>query len=253
MVQTLRIDNHDLARIAEDVSRSLSYARVSGLSAFITTAVTYANGTAVVVRVDETGDEFFVSDDGYGALTAEMMGGLRSFSKVARGVAGRFGVEFDERLFFVLKVSRDQLPAAVAAIANVSALAVERTIYAQETAKPQRSRVLFEERLQTAFHKRVHFNQKVKGALRKWDVDALVDMPGTAPVVFEFVTPSAGSVAHAHLKLGDIKSLEFAPRATVVLESYEKTESAFRAILSNASDAVIDASVDADHYFRAAA
>ncbi len=253
MVQTLRIDNTQLARIADDVSRSLSYARVSGTSAFITTAVSYANGTAVVVRIDDSGDEFFVSDDGYGSLTAEMMGASRSFAKIAGGVAARFGVEFDERLFFVLRVSRDQLPAAVSTIANVSALSVERTIYAQEAAKPKRSRVLFEERLQAAFHKRVHFKQKFRGALRQWDIDALVDMPNSAPVLFEYVTPSAGSVGQAHLKLGDIKNLDFAPRAAVVLESYDKTEAAFRAILSNSSDAVIDASVDAELYLKAAA
>lgn len=253
MVQTLRIDNAGLARIADDVSRSLSYARIAGASAFITTAVSYANGTAVVVRIDEEGDSFFVSDDGYAALTAEMMGASRSFSKVAGGIASRFGIEFDDRLFFVLEVSRDQLPAAVATIANASAIAVERTIYAQEAAKPKRSRILFEERLEAAFHKRVHFKQKFKGALRQWDVDALVDMPNALPVVFEYVSPSAGSVAQAHLKLGDIKNLDLAPRAAVVLESYDKTEAAFRAILSSSSDAVIDASVAPDHYLKAAA
>lgn len=253
MVQTLRLDNAELARIADDVARSLSYARVAGTSAFITTAVSYANGTAVVVRIDDDGGSFFVSDDGYGSLTAEMMGASRSFSKVAGSVAARFGVEFDERLFFVMKASRDQLPAAVATIANVSALSVERTIYAQDAAKPKRSRILFEERLQAAFYKRVHFRQKFRGALRRWDIDALVDMPNSTPVVFEYVAPSAGSVAQAHLKLGDIKGLDFAPRTAVVLESYEKTEAAFRAILSNSADAVIDAAVDAEHYLKAAA
>lgn len=252
MVQTLSLDNAGLSRIADDVARSLSYARVAGTSAFITTAVSYANGTAVVVRIDEDNDGFFVSDDGYAALTAEMMGASRSFSKVAGGVAARFGVKFDERLLFIMKASRDQLPAAVATIANVSALSIERTIYAQESAKPKRSRILFEERLQAAFHKRVHFRQKFRGALRQWDIDALVDVPNAAPVVFEYVTPSAGSVAQAHLKLGDIKGLDFAPRTTVVLESYDKTEAAFRAILSNSSDAVIDAAAETELYKAAA-
>lgn len=253
MVQTISLDRTSLTSIAGDVARELSRVRMAEASAYITTAVTYANGMAVVVSVQEMGDAFFVTDDGYGALTAEMMGGLATFNKVARPVGKRFGVEFDERSFFVIHANRDQLPAAVASVANVSAIAVERTVLAQESAKSHRSRVLFEERLQEAFTGRVHFNEKFRGALRPWRVDALVDVPSSLPVVFEYVAPGSGSVASAHLKLGDIKSLDTAPKAAVVLENYEATEPAFRAMLSLTSDLVIDAKAEISRYHRIAA
>lgn len=241
-----------LQEIADNVARSLSYARASGTSAFITTAVTYANGSAAVVRIDEDQAGFFVSDDGYGALTAEMMGALPTFNTVAGAVAKRGGVEFDQRSFFVVRVQKEQLPGAVAVIANVSAQAVERTIYAMDQVKTKRSRATFEARLRDAFGKRVSFGAVLRGATRQWDVDGFVTSATGVSSVFEFVSPAYSAVASAHMKLGDIRSLTDAPHVAAVLADYAKTEPALRSILSGAADYVFAADEDIAAYQRAA-
>jgi hypothetical protein len=51
--------------------------------------------------MDGTGDRWFVSDDGYGYLEADMMGGSATFRRIAKPLADRAGVKFDERCFFV--------------------------------------------------------------------------------------------------------------------------------------------------------
>ncbi len=128
----------DLGAVASEVARALSHAEVQGNAAFVSTAVSYPNGTSCVVRIDEDPDGYFVSDDGYGAFTAETMGGLPSFNKVAQISAQRWGVKFDHRSFFVLHVSREQLAGAVVAIANTSVSAVERTVYAMDAIRIRR-------------------------------------------------------------------------------------------------------------------
>lgn len=242
----------NIKQIADEVARSLSFAEISGRSAFITTPVTYANGTAVVVRLDPDADGFFVSDDGYGAFTAETMGALQTFVKVAGGVAKRAGVSFDQRSFFIIRVQRDQLPAAVAAIANVSASAVERTIYALESIKVKRSKVLFQARLEEAFGNRAKFDMPVQGATREWDFAGVIQGQRGIEAVFEFVAPAFTAVAAANMKIGDVRGLADAPHTIVALADYERTEPSLRAILSNAADKVIAVSTGAREYRLAA-
>lgn len=242
----------NLKQIADEVARSLSFAEISGQSAFITTPVTYANGTAVVIRLDPDADAFFVSDDGYGAFTAETMGALQTFVKVAGSVAKRAGVDFDQRAFFIVRVERDQLPAAVAAIANVSATAVERTIYALESIKAKRSKVLFQARLEEAFGNRAKFDAPVRGATREWDFAGIIQDQGGIAAVFEFVAPAFTAVAAANMKIGDVRGLTDAPQTIAALADYDKTEASLRAILSNTADKVIAVSTTVSDY-RAAA
>ncbi len=251
MVQNAFVEAN-LKLIADEVARSLSFAEISGRSAFITTPVTYANGTAVVVRLDEDDDGYFVSDDGYGAFTAETMGALQTFVKVAGGVAKRGGVNFDQRAFFIIRVDRDRLPAAVAAIANVSAAAVERTIYALESMKVKRSKVLFQARLEEAFGNKAKFDQPVRGATREWDFAGVIQDENGIAAVFEFVAPAFSAVAAANMKIGDVRGLTDAPSAIVALADYDKTEPSLRAILSNTADKVIAVTTAATEYRLAA-
>lgn len=251
MVQNAFLEAN-LRQIADEVARSLSFAEVSGHSAFITTPVTYANGTAVVVRLDADADGYFVSDDGYGAFTAETMGALQTFVKVAGGVAKRSGVEFDHRSFFIIRVEKDRLPAAVAAIANVSAAAVDRTIYALENMKVKRSRVLFQARLEEAFGSKARFDVPVRGATREWDFAGVIQDGNGIAAVFEFVAPAFSAVASANMKLGDVRGLTDAPSAIAALADYERTEPALRAVLSNTADKVIAVGIAAEEYRQAA-
>ena len=75
--------NHNLSAIAQDVARALTHVSVKGGSAFISTPLLYPSGSHAVIRIDGTGDRWFVSDDGSAHLEAELMGGLASFRRIA--------------------------------------------------------------------------------------------------------------------------------------------------------------------------
>ena len=155
------------------------------------TLILYPSGSHVVVRMDGTGDRWFVSDDGYAHLEADMMGGLSTFRRLARTLADRAGVQFDDRCFFVLEVERDALPGAVITISNVSKQAVERTAFSVEERRIAISRDVFEQRIVSAFGaKSIAHNVSIVGASGKeWDVDVGIKSDAHIERLFEFVTP----------------------------------------------------------------
>ncbi len=252
MVSPFVMTNESLEKIANDVARSLSYAQVEGRSAFVSTAVTYANGTHVVVRLDQDGDSFFVSDDGYASLNADMFGGTHQFQRIAAEVAKRFGVSYDQRSFFILKAEKSQLPAAVTLIANASSASVERTLYALDRLKIKKTKELFVERISGAFGDKASFNVDFRGSTKIWEVDAAIIDRSDVVAIFEFVTPAATSVAVAHMKVGDISAMIERPRTAFVLSDYDKTDPPLRQILSSSADYVIDASSNLETYRKAA-
>ena len=252
MVASIGLTNENLKEIADEVARSLSHAMVEGRTAFITTAVTYTNGTGVVVRLDQDDGNFFVSDDGQASLSAEMFGASHVFARVASEVAKRFSVEYDQRSFFILKVKRHQLPAAVAMIANASSVSVDRTLAALDRQKVKVSRELFVNRITEAFGSLAVFDATVRGTSKTWDVGAAIIEDQRVNAVFEFVTPAHTSVASAHMKMGDISAMFERPRTAIVLADYDKTDAALRRILSSSVDAVFAAKAEISEYRLAA-
>lgn len=243
-----------LYEIAEEVARALSFATAQGGSAFVSTAVRYPNGSAVVVRIDQDDDGFFVTDDGQGSFIADTMGGGASYGSIASAEAKRAGVSFDQHSIFTVHVPRDRLPGATALIANVSNRAVERTAFALDAQKQRRSQEQFRLRLRSAFGERVAFDIKdVRGAWRSWSFDAAVQDGRYTTALFSFVSPSMNAVAHASLKLRDIRSLEERPRLVVALSDYQKTEDSLRALLNQEADKILAAESERDVYVRAAA
>ncbi|MFO1147762.1 MAG: hypothetical protein U1E62_05230 [Alsobacter sp.] len=253
MVEAPAVNRQDsLKAIADEVARALSYARIRGNGVFVSTAVSYPNGSTVVVRLDEDRDGYFVSDDGHASFIAETMGANFTFTRVAPSVAERAGVKFDQRCFFILHVSREQLPAAVAAIANVSSRAVERTIYALEKERVGRSRDVFESRLKEAFGSKATFNVTVRGAQREWEFEGAVTADHHVATLFAFVAPAFAAIAAANLKIGDVRSASDAPRVVATLADYRKTDPALRSILSTSADLVMAANDDVGRYRSAA-
>lgn len=245
----LMVRELDMRAIADDVARALSSARVRGPSGFVSTAVRYPNGTAAVVRIDQDVGGFFVSDDGHSALSAEMMGALSTFSRVAPSVAERSSVKFDRRTFFLSAVPREGLPIAVAYVANASARASEKTLYALEHLKIKRSRDVFNNRLIEAFGDRVAFDVPVIGSTgREWDYEAAVYEEKRIVKLFTLVSPAFTAIAAANLKISDTRTLAEAPQITAALTDYDRTEPALRSLLSASADLVIAANDDADHY-----
>lgn len=252
MVSQITLTHESLEKIADDVARSLSHATVEGRSAFVSTAVTYANGTHVVIRLDQDGDSFFVSDDGYASLNADMFGGSRQFQRIAVDVARRFGVNYDQRSFFILKVAKTQLPAAITLVANASSASVERTLYALDRLKIKKTKELFVERISRAFGDKASFDFTFRGSTKEWEVDAAIVDRSDVMAIFEFVTPAATSVAVAHMKIGDISAMIERPRTAIVLSDYDNTDPPLRQILSSSADLVFDASSNLEAYRKAA-
>ena len=176
MVSSIGLTAENLNVIADEVARSLSYATVEGRSAYVTTAVNYPNGTGVVVRLDQDGDSFFVSDDGQASLNSDMFGAGHVFPRIASEVAKRFSVDYDHRSFFILKVRRNQLPAAVALIANASSVSVDRTIMALDKIKVKASKELFVQRISEAFGDAAKFGVDIRGTSTSWEIDAAIVM-----------------------------------------------------------------------------
>jgi hypothetical protein len=245
---------HNLKTIAEEVAGALLDTSIRGGAAFISTPLLYPSGSHVVVRMHGTGERWFVSDDGCGHLEAEMIGGASTFRRLAKSLADRAGVQFDERCFFVLEVERDALPGAVITISNISKQAVERAAFAVEERRIAVSRDVFEQRLVEAFGTpSIAHNVSIVGASGKeWDVDVAVTSDARSRRLFEFVTPRPASIAAAVMKFTDIRALESAPRTAAVLSDRSRTEAALVSLLSRVAGAAIDAA-DAPEVYRRAA
>jgi hypothetical protein len=251
---TMTTKNHNLQAVADAVAKALVDTKLAGGSAFISTPLLYPSGAHTVVRIDGTGDRWFVSDDGYASLEAEMMGALPTFRRLAKPIADRVGVKFDERCFFVMEVETDSLPGAVVTISNASKQAVERTAFALEERRIAVSRTVFEQRLSNAFDaKSIAHNVAIIGASGKeWEIDVGITSDGQIERIFEFVTPRSASVAAAIMKFTDIRASVQPPRTAAVLSDRAQTEPALVALLSRVAGAAIDASAEPDVYRRAA-
>ena len=247
--------HHNLKSVAEFVGRALVDVDIRGGSAFISVPLLYPSGSHAVIRIDGTGDRWFVSDDGHGAFEAEIMGGLTTFKRLAGSIGSRSGVEFDERCFFVLEVDRDSLPGAVITVSNVSKQAVERTAFVLEERRVAVSRDMFEQRLSQTFGaSKIAHNVPIIGASGKeWDVDVSVTGDDSVQRVFEFVTPRPASIAAAVMKFTDIRGRANSPKTAAVLSDRVHTEPALISLLSKVAGAAIDASAEPDVYRRSAA
>lgn len=247
------IANHNLSAVAEDVAKALTEVNVRGGSAFISTPLLYPSGAHSVIRIDGTGDRWFVSDDGHAHLEAELMGGMGPFRRIARPMAERAGIEFDERCFFVIEVDRDALPGAVTVVANVSKQVAERTAFAIEERRIALSRDVFEDRLVRAFGAQsiTHEIPVIGASGKEWRIDVGVSENGTIKKLFEFVSPRSASVAAAVMKFSDIRASETIP-SVAVLSDRSRTESALVSVLSRVAGAAIDASADPEVYKSAA-
>ena len=245
--------NHNLSAIAQDVARALIDVSVKGGSAFISTPLLYPSGAHAVIRIDGTGDRWFVSDDGHAHLEAELMGGMGPFRRIARPAAERAGIEFDERCFFVLEVDRDALPGAVIIVSNVSKQVAERTAFAIEERRIALSRDVFEDRLLRAFGPQsiAHEIPIIGASGKEWRIDAGITQGGIVTKLFEFVSPRSASVAAAVMKFSDIRATDAVP-SVAVLSDRSRTEPALVSVLSRVAGAAIDAASEPEVYKSAA-
>jgi hypothetical protein len=219
---------------AEEVARALVTTKCSEGTAFITTPVTYPSGAHSLVRIDGMNNRWFVSDDGYGSQEADMMGASTTFKRVARIVAERAGIGFDQKFLFVVEATRDELPGAVVAVANASAEAVRRTAMRVEELRYAASRALFDERVETTFRGATIVKQpEILGESgRAWEFSAGIERGGNIIYLLDLVRPRPSAVYATVSKFTDMKSVLHGPKGAAILTDYDRTDPHLISLLS---------------------
>lgn len=216
---------------------------------YITTPLMYASGGYVVVRVEQTSGDYFVSDFGAGREEAQLINGERIYAHVAKEIAAANGIGFDSYSFFVVQVSSDRLPGAIAAVANASQEAVNITALRVSETKHRDDNAVLYERLASVFGRNsVARDASVIGASNtEWHVTSLVST-GRKHVAFEAVSKHPNSVVHAAAKFSDIARMDLAPGRVAVVAN-KKALGTYLGVLShNAS--VIERAAESRVYQR---
>lgn len=226
--------------IVDELARKLIATEYIQRSAMVRTPVLYPSGATVVIEIREDGDGFFVSDMGLGYQEADLMGAGLMYGRHARAVAQGAGIGFDHHSFFVIRASRDQLPGAVATVANCSQQAVSLVAYKlAERRSADEADLLYERLVQVFSVKVVDRQAEIVGASNiKWHVATFVrGGDGRRPTIFEPVTNHHTSVVNASAKFNDIARLEKAPARVIVVRG--KSEfGQYLSLLSQAANVI---------------
>lgn len=240
-----------LSQIAADLSAALVRVYSDNETARISLPLLYPGGRMVGVEICRTHKNFLVSDGGIARREAEMLGGARTFARIANEAARRFSVRFDQNMIFDLDIEQDQLLPAVIAVANAAKTAVENTALHLATVEHADYRSYLLDRLSSVYgSKHVSRTPKLKGAAEEWEFDAVVQKNDHQLAIFEMVTPNANSVNSAVIKFLDVRDLgEGAPSRIAVLTDLKNTP---RLPVLGRTARVISADASDEDYRRAA-
>jgi len=207
-----------LADIAAQIARSLVRVSSNDQMAQIATPLLYPGGSMVSVEFSRRRAGYLVTDAGGARREAELMGGERSFARVAPEIAERFGVRFDHNMIFDLDVAESDLAVAVISIANAAKTAVETTATHLAAGEPADFRISLWNRLEGLYGpSKVTRKRRVRGASDEWEFDATVLMKERL-TLFEVVAPHPNAVNSAVTKFLDIQDLgDNAPRRIAVV------------------------------------
>jgi hypothetical protein len=195
-----------------------------GQTARLSTPLLYPGGTMIGVEISRLRDGFLVSDAGGARREAGLLGGERTFVRLAGEVAERYGVRFDQNMIFDLEVANDDLVVAVISVANAAKSAVETTAMHLAVTEHSDYRAMLWNRLERIYDpKLISRNRLVRGSSDEWRFDAVLTV-GPRIALFELVTPHANAVSSAVTKFLDIRDLgEAAPKRIAVLTKKDET------------------------------
>jgi hypothetical protein len=216
-----------IEQIAGEVARAL--VRVSShrdASARLSLPLLYPGGSMVGVEISRLRDGFLVSDAGGAKREASLLGGERTFMRLAHDVATRFGIRFDRNMMFDMDVTEPEIIVAVVAVANAARTAVENTAVHLASVEHADYRAYLWDRLEGVYGQTATRREpvKFKGATEQWDFDAGIQIQGSF-ALFEIVTPNANAVNSAVTKFLDVSDLgeKLAPRRIAVLTDQPRT------------------------------
>jgi hypothetical protein len=220
-----------------------------GQTARLSTPLLYPGGTMIGVEISRLRDGFLVTDAGGARREAGMLGGERTFMRIAGDVAQRYGVRFDQNMIFDVEVADDELVVAVISVANAAKSAVETTALHLAATEHSDYRAMLWNRLEHIYEpKLISRNRPIRGSSDEWRFDAVVTI-GSNLALFELVSPHANAVSSAVTKFLDIRDLgEAAPRRVAVL--IKKDETPHLPVLARTARVV--SADDPDHVYRQA-
>lgn len=241
-----------LRDITEDVASSLATISMENSGALITTPLLYPSGSHVVVHVSGSGNTFFVSDQGFASMEAEMMGGDLILGRLAQALTKTTGALYDQHCFYLANVKHSGLVTAVTIVANASKEAVDQTAYKVAERKNREEEEVLVARLNSIFgSKFVLPKYKLVGASNhEWDFNAAV-VRDDHRSIFELVSPAAVSIYSTVTRFTDIADLKEHPDLVAVLSDRLKTNSSNINLLCRSAN-VIDLKADDETYRQAA-
>lgn len=213
-----------LSQIASDLSGALVRVSSNNETARLSLPLLYPGGSMVGVEISRLRDGFLVSDGGVGRREAGLLGGERSFIRIAHDITKKMGVRFDNNIIYDLDVPEPALLAAVVAVANAAKSAVETTAMHMATVDHADYRAHLWDRLEKIYGIGSSGRRpKIKGAAEEWEFDAAIRTEEKF-TVFEMVTPNANSVNSAVTKFLDVRDLgDAAPSRVAVLTNVANT------------------------------
>jgi hypothetical protein len=216
----LKVGSEQFRSAVERVARELVATDHREGYSLVSTPLRYPGGASVVIRIADAQPDFFVTDFGIGYEESEMMGGSAIFARHAPSIAETCGIGFDQHSFFIVKASKEQLPAAIVTVANCSQEAVVQTAFklAERRVVDETERLYT--RLTSVFRpQRVARDAEVVGRSNtKWHVATLVKSRNT-DTIFEPVSNHHTSVFAASTKFRDIAGAEGAPQRVAMVRN----------------------------------
>jgi hypothetical protein len=221
---TTLLASASIAKIAQQVSGALIKISIREETARLSLPLLYPGGSMVPVEISKLRDSFLVSDAGVGRREASLLGGERTFLRIASDIATRFGVRFDHNMFFDAEVPADEVVVAVIAVANASKTAVENTAMQMAVTTHADFRASVWEKLDRVFgSEKVQKSKSVRGSSEEWEFDAVVKLREHISL-FEVVIPHANAVNSAVTKFLDVRDLgKAAPGRIAVLTDKDRT------------------------------
>lgn len=246
----------DLSTAATSVREALASFKIDGKQArFRTPFLSPSGATIPIVMHPDDENGWIVHDDGYGAFEAEMTGAVHAYRQIARAIADREGLQFDQRMIFCANVPEDWLPNAVIMLGSAVRQALIRTAERQALASYDASRRVLFEKLELGFGSGhlVRDAELTGRAGSTWKVDAMVSIPGRWRAIYDVVTPNANSVASSFIKLTDIGQMDDAPFRVAVKQRGSKFHAPQITLLSQASSVVVDLDQPVESWMKLAA
>jgi hypothetical protein len=183
------ISASSITEIAEQVARALVKVSTRDQSARLSMPLLYPGGAMVGVEICRLRDGFLVTDAGGAKREAGLLGGERSFSRIAHEAVDRFEVQFDRNMIFDVDVSEEELVLAVIAVANAAKTSVENTAIHLASVQHADARAYLWERLEKLYEPElVGRKVKIKGSSEQWEFDAAIRVQNHLSL-FEIVGP----------------------------------------------------------------